>query len=299
MSESLRSARELVDSNINRAELNLDQRAEVINEWTLASEEVVQAVYTAGELKEEDVNAVIETWNFLNSRAAIGVPMPERKTLNIYPEDPPTHPQNYYLYLAPILQQDLIRLDPADQRRIFADTNRKMQGLYERDAHKIYFGKDTLFSRRANGIWLLHEARHALNDIEGRITSDSENATWHDEANVYIMQFTILTALGKEGYEKLVKRFRDSIQEQDNHGGIPRLIMTYVAEIQEADFGVIRGIFGETITRKELDHWLFCTIQNAWYEYYKANNGDAPARLALNLKGNLPTAEEELFGHIA
>ena len=50
------------------------------------------------------------------------------------------------------------------------------------------------------------------------------------------------------------------------------MVLFATTDSQEADFGILRQIFGRQASESELEHWAGIIADNAWLEHFKQHN---------------------------
>jgi hypothetical protein len=247
-----------------RADILLEKRLLLVNEWMSAARSVAER---AGN------EAAYETWHFLEERAALGVPIPQKEgaVMRILaPEQ--KGDQSYYVYLTPILESDESRLPDGDARRDAVIGDVKWAGMFDHVVRAVYFTESITLSETGKGLVLLHEAVHARNEIEKRIDRRQPEAYWLDEADANVVEFEILKALGGDGYRRLVERVETLADTRSQY------------KWTEEDGAVLDSMFGADISKRERRRWGIVIGRAILYDWYKLNKPDPRQALALLLK---------------
>lgn len=241
-------------------EVYKEARIEAINQWFEPAIKIAQEIGIQQALKVAD---------FLQSNTALGIVMPNEKTAYLF-SGKPELPLDQYAYLTPVLEQDRSRLPDDDSRQPFATGKASVAARFNEGSNNIYLPMSTL-SRQGKGVVLLHEAQHAINEIEKRYDRQDPDSHWIEEAEVYIFEFEVLRTLGGEAYSKLINdemALEGSTDEAAN-------------KAQDEKAGLLwQLMFGEDITDKEKHIWNWISQLNARWQYLSANKPDAIKLLA-------------------
>ncbi|HSH18281.1 MAG TPA: hypothetical protein VK978_02775 [Candidatus Saccharimonadales bacterium] len=259
------------------AELNVPYRYEIAREWALCARDVATAT---------QLPRALEVWEFLDDRTTIGVPMPGGG-IHYFFREKPERPIDEYAFLAPILPEDRNRMPSDDFRLGMIDGSYAHAAEYREGSGAIYLPAVEL-GRKGKGVLLLHEGLHAMLDRNRLVDRSVEHAHWIEEAEVYKFEFALLGSLIGEGYDKLVRKVADSIgPEADN----PNHIM-----IRHTYTGKDRAMIArhmETANDKETGLWLSVMQINAFWEYFKKEQGpyDPDTELAKMIRHRQATDE--------
>ena len=75
----------------------------------------------------------------------------------------------------------------------------------------IYFSAAAPFGRIGKGLIMLHEAFHAMTEINDLADRSAPNQTWIEEVGAYRLEYEVMLALGGEAYQNLVERIANII----------------------------------------------------------------------------------------
>ena len=238
--------------------LEVEQRFAVANEWLAASSRVAQL---------SGLPAAEEVANFLATRTALGIAYPAGGVLRLHSQEPELD-VSQYAFLTPLLDIDCERLtDRADWRRAMAEGQvSPFVAQFMETSRAIYFSATVTVSEIGKGLIMLHEAVHAMIEIDGSADRSVPNQYWAEEAKAYRLEYQIMVALGGKAYKELVERVADTISgaEEDDNG---RIKVPY--SFSETERGVIRQIFNSRATDDEISLWTKLAFDNAWLLYFE------------------------------
>lgn len=236
-------------------DLDLQLRFDVARQWALAARDVAQ---------RSDVDLANEVWDFIENRTALGVPDVNGSIRYFFTEKPERQIEEF-AFLAPVISKDSERLQTEDFRQAYAKGNAPFVAQYREGSRAIYFPEGVL-TNTGKGIILLHEATHAKNDIEAKYNKEDPDSHWLEEADVYALEFDLLSGIGGAAYKELVEQAVEQVAN-NRHGK-----RVYMPKINEtAAFYVWSKIFGTELTSKEASLWSGVAGMDAFWRYLKAN----------------------------
>ena len=241
-------------------EVYKEARVEAINQWFEPAIKIAQ---------ETGIPQALKIADFLQSNTALGIVMPDEKTVYLF-SGQPVLPLDQYAYLTPVLEQDIDRLPDEDSRQPFAKGRASVAARFNEGSNNIYLPNSTL-SRQGKGVVLLHEAKHAINEIEKLYDRQNPDSHWIEEAEVYIFEFDVLRALGGDAYSKLI----------DNEMELEPLNDEEKYKIQDKKAAELwKVMFGKDINDSEIHLWNWIAQLNARWLFLSTNKPDAVKLLA-------------------
>lgn len=241
-------------------EVYKEARIEAINQWFEPAIKIAQ---------ETGIPQALRISDFLQTNTALGIVMPDEKTVYLF-SGQPEFSLDQYAYLTPVLEQDVDRLSDEDSRQPFAKGSASVAARFNEGSNNIYLPNSKL-SRQGKGVILLHEAQHAINEIEKRYDRQDPNSHWIEEAEVYIFEFDVLKALGGDAYSKLIDDEMALEPMNDNE--------KYKTQDEKAA-ELWKVMFGEDIDDSEISLWNWIAQLNARWQFLSANKPDAVKLLA-------------------
>lgn len=250
-------------------ELDVPARFEVAKEWALAAKQVAETTQNPEALK---------LWDFINSRTALGVAMPEGGIHYFFTEKP-ERPADEYAILTPIVEADIERLPEDDFRRQLAEGKHNVAAQYREGSHAIYLPPQS-FGKLGKGILLQHEGMHAWLDLEKQIGREAKDSHWFEEAGVFKFEFDLLGKLVGDPYTDLVTRVSETIAGTEDNPNA--LSASY--ELTDEDRKIIaEGL--ETSNDQEIDFWLNTVVKfAAFWQYFQKRFDNPDAEFAQFLK---------------
>jgi hypothetical protein len=237
-----------------------EARIEAINQWFEPAIKIAQ---------ETGIPQALKIADFLQSNTALGIVMPDEKTAYLF-DGQPELPLDQYIYLTPVLEQDIDRLPDEDSRQPFANGRASVAARFHEGSNNIYLPNSTL-SRQGKGVVLLHEAKHAINEVEKLYDRQNPDSHWIEEAEVYIFEFDVLRVLGGDAYSKLI----------DDEMALEPLNDEEKYKIQDEKAAELwKVMFGKDINLNEIHLWNWIAQLNARWQFLSANKPDAVKLLA-------------------
>ncbi|HJQ08311.1 MAG TPA: hypothetical protein VJ836_02390 [Candidatus Saccharimonadales bacterium] len=250
-------------------ELNVPARFEVAKDWALAAKQVAETT--------QDTEA-LKIWEFINSRTAIGVPMPEGGIHYFFTEKP-ERPVDEYAILTPIIEADIERLPEDDFRRQLAEGRHNVAAQYREGSHAIYLPPQN-FGKLGRGILLQHEAVHAWLDLEKQIDREAKDSHWFEEADVFKFEFRLLGKLIGDPYTDLVSRVSETIAGSEDN---PNALSASYELTDEDRKMIAEGL--ETSNDQEIDFWLNAVVKfDAFWQYFQKQFDNPNAEFTQFLK---------------
>lgn len=249
--------------------LNVPARFEIAKDWALAAKEVAEATQDPEALK---------IWEFINSRTAIGVPMPE-DGIHYFFTEKPERPVDEYALLTPIIEADIDRLPEDDFRRQLIEGKHNLAAQYRQGSHAIYLPPQS-FGKLGKGILLQHEAMHAWLDLEKQIDREAKDSHWFEEADVFKFEFGLLGKLIGDPYTDLVARVTETISGAEDN----TYALSASYEVTDEDHKTIAGGL-ETSNDQEINFWLNTVVKfDAFWQYFQKQFDNPDAEFAQFLK---------------
>ncbi len=241
-------------------EIYEEARIEAVNQWFEPAIKIAQ---------ETGIPQVLKVADFLQSNTALGIVMPGEKTVYLFSGQPEL-PLDQYAYLTPVLEQDSDRLPDEDSRQPFTKGRASVAARFHEGSNNIYLPNSTL-SRKGKGVILLHEAKHAVNEIEKLYNRQDPESHWIEEAEVYIFEFDILKALGGDAYSKLIddEMALEPLNDEEKYKA---------QDVKAAELW--KAMFGEDISDGEIHLWNWIAQLNARWQYLAANKPNPTELLA-------------------
>lgn len=235
-------------------ELDVPARFEVAKDWAFGAKQVAETTQDPDALK---------IWDFINSRTALGVSMPEGGIHYFFTEKP-ERPTDEYALLTPIVEADIERLPDDDFRRQLAEGKHNVAAQYREGSHAIYLPPQS-FGKLGKGILLQHEGMHAWLDLEKQIDREVKDSHWCEEADVFKFEFGLLSKLIGDSYTDLVARVSETIAGAEDNPNA--LSASY--KLSDEDRKIIaEGL--ETSNDQEIDFWLNAVVRfDAFWQYFQ------------------------------
>lgn len=249
--------------------LDIEKRRSTAAEWVVAAQDVAEK--TGSQEAQELVT-------FIDEQAGIGVPKEGLYIGQFFIGKPPELPEEKYVFLTPIIDEDRNRLPTDDYRLSFLEGNGGSIAHYNEGNHALYLPGIEL-STAGKGVLLLHEAAHAWLDIEGQIDRNYPEGHWLEEADIYEFEFELLRALGSKAYENAVQKLLANMRPLEDD---PTMLSTHndLTPEEKLDFARTLGITEEA----EEELWFSICAFNAFHEYYKRHKSDSRHAFAMFLK---------------
>jgi hypothetical protein len=168
------------------------ERTARLNDWASA------AAWVTNETGDDRARQLLD---FLYAKGEIAVPIPGGMSV-YYSSDQPGQFDSY-VYLMPLLHEDRRRLPPDDPRADLLDKKNAAVARYTEGSRSIALTPFRL-ARLVRGLVMLHEAEHAFIDAEGSIDRTQPDSHWHEEADVFLTEFRLISILGGTAYKKLL-----------------------------------------------------------------------------------------------
>ena len=173
-----------------------------------------------------------------------------------------------YAFITPVLETDdnYVAANRTDSGQFINDNGIEVTASFHEHTRTIIFNGDLEFSRVGKGLILLHEAVHAITEIDAAIDRSAyPNQHWLEEAEALQFEYQILAGLGGRAYTALVERIEDKIT-RDEEG------IDCGHQFDESDFEILKGIFGQQASKDELEGWANIVTINGWLEYFKRHH---------------------------
>ncbi len=259
--EATPEAPDFKNEQIDIEELQIERRTAIVNEWLEAASHVAQ---------RSGIAAAEEAADFLAARSALGVAHPVSGILPFRPQGS-EFDVSHHVFMTPLLDIDLERLtDAGDWRRAMIEGGKlPFSARFAENNQAIYFSAAEPSGQTGRGLIMLHEAVHAMTEINGLVDRSTPNQFWTEEVEAYRLEYEVMSALGGGPYKKLVECIAETIAETeaDENG---RIEVSYT--FSATDFEAIRQVLGPQTDDDEVGGWRPKVFDNAWSLYFERHS---------------------------